>query len=111
MSLHDIREVAVPLMLDHPRTLRFDLNAFAILEERFGNMEAAFHEMQRGSMKAARTLLWAGLLHEDESLTERQVGALVTLGNIAEVMTRITEALNEATPQGDGAESVENDPT
>lgn len=104
MALKDIREVSVPLLLDRERTLKFDLNAFALLEERYGNMEAAFHSMQSGSMVAARTLLWVGLLHEDDALTERQVGGMVTLGNITEVMGTIERALLEAMPQTDAVD-------
>ena len=33
MALHDIREVRIPIELDKPRTLLFDLNAFAELED------------------------------------------------------------------------------
>ena len=99
MALRDVKEIAVPLELDKPRTLMFDLNAFAELEDKYGNMEQAFFAMQSGSMKAARTLLWAGLLHEDEKLTERQVGRMVTLENLGVVMDTISEALLEAMPE------------
>ena len=101
MALHDIREVSVTVQLDRPREIRYDLNAFAELEDRFGSMEAAFAAMRTGSMRAARTLLGAGLIHADESLTEREVGRLVTLTNIHEVMSRITSALAEAVPDAD----------
>ena len=115
MALHDIREVSVTVELDRPREIRYDLNAFAELEDKFGSMEAAFSAMQTGSMKAARTLLWAGLIHGDESLPEREVGRLVTLANIHEVMSRITSALAEAVPDAGespvDAEGATADPT
>ena len=38
MALHDIREVRIPIELDKPRTLLFDLNAFAELEDKFGSL-------------------------------------------------------------------------
>ena len=110
MALQDIREIAVPITLDKPRTLRFDLNAFAELEEKFGSMDAAFHAMQKGSLKAARSLLWAGLLHEDETLTERKVGGMVTLANMSGIMDSITSALTAAMPDGDEVAST-GDPT
>ncbi len=62
MALHDIREVRIPIELDKPRTLLFDLNAFAELEDKFGSLDQAFQKMQAGSVKATRTLLLAGLL-------------------------------------------------
>ena len=57
-------------------------------------------------MKATRTLLWAGLLHEDEKLTERQVGAMISLTNVETVMEQITEALTAALPED--TEQTEN---
>ena len=47
----------------------------------------------------SRTLLWAGLLHEDEKLTERQVGAMISLTNVERIMEQITEALTAALPE------------
>ena len=104
MALHDVKPVTVSLTLDIERTLKYDLNAFAEIEEVYGSMQQAFAAMQAGSMKAARTLLWAGLLHEDEKLTPRKVGALVTLDNMNPVMDAISEALLEAMPEDDTAE-------
>ena len=99
MALHDIREVRIPIELDKPRTLLFDLNAFAELEDKFGSLDQAFQKMQQGSVKATRTLLWAGLLHEDEKLTERQVGAMISLTNVERIMEQITDALTAALPE------------
>lgn len=113
MALRDVKEISVPLQLDQPRTLKFDLNAFSELEEKYGSMEKAFNAMQGGSMKAARTLLWAGLLHEDDKLTERHVGGMVTLENLETVMDSISKALMEAMPQeeaGQVQEAVPADP-
>ena len=69
MNLHDIKPIAISLMLDKSRTLKFHLNPFAELEEVYGSVERTFAAMQSNSMKAARTLLWVGLPHEDENLT------------------------------------------
>ncbi len=114
MALRDVKEMAVSLVLDKPRTIKFDLNAFAVLEDKYGSMEKAFQAMQSGSIKAARTLLWAGLLHEDENLTERQAGGMVTLARMEEVMDSVTKALTEAMPQEDVTpvrEDSQPDPT
>ena len=110
MALKDIREITVPIELDRPRGLKFDLNAFAELEDKFGSMDAAFQAMQKGSLKAARTLLWAGLLHEDETLTERKIGGMVTLANMSGIMESITSALTAAMPESGEAANT-GDPT
>ncbi len=63
-------------------------------------------------MKATRTLLWAGLLHEDENLTERQVGAMISLTNVESIMEQIIEALFAAQLEdtGDTENAVAPDP-
>ena len=78
MALHDIREVRIPIELDKPRTLLFDLNAFAELEDKFGSLDQAFQKMQQGSVKATRTLLWAGLRQNYRCLTVWDAGELIT---------------------------------
>ena len=112
MALHDIREVRIPIDLDKLRTRLFDLNAFAELEDKFGSLDQAFQKMQAGSVKATRMLLWAGLLHEDEKLTERQVGAMISLTNVERIMEQITEALTAAQPEdtGNNENAVAPDP-
>ena len=110
MALHDVRETAIPLVLDKPRLVKYDLNAFAELEEVYGSMDSAFKAMQTGSMKAARTLLWAGLLHEEESLTQKQVGGMVTLENMEAVMDVISRALLDAMPEDGDAPAQEEAP-
>ena len=110
MALRDVKEIAVPIELDKPRNILFDLNAFSELEEIYGSMDAAFKAMQTGSMKAARTLLWAGLLHEDESLTVKQVGAMVTMPTLESVMDSISKALLDAMPEGETAQQEDEPP-
>ena len=64
MALHDIREVRIPIELDKPRTLLFDLNAFAELEDKFGSLDQAFQKMQQGSVKV-RPVLWESTPHSN----------------------------------------------
>lgn len=79
--------------------LRFDMNSFCELEDRFGNINKAFEVLQNGSMKGIRTLLWAGLLHEDGEVTEKEVGEMVRIKDLTTIADKITEALNIALPE------------
>lgn len=99
MSVNDIKTKLIPIMLDKERHLKFDLNAFAELEELYGDFQVAMDAMTKGSIKAIRAMLWAGLIHEDENLTIKQVGSMIDMTNINEVMTSITKAINEAMPK------------
>lgn len=84
------------------RELRFTLNAMAEMEDKYGSVDAAFKKLDEGSIKAARLILWAGLLHyEDESLTEKQVGNLIDLQSMQKIMKSMTEAMMEDMPEQD----------
>ncbi|MFA2595281.1 hypothetical protein [Bacillus cereus] len=79
------------LHLDKERTLLFDLNALADVEDRLG---VSMTEIGNNiSIKIMRTLLHAGLVHEDPELTERQVGSMITMDNIAEVQEALSVAM------------------
>lgn len=80
------------------REIRFTLNAMAELEDRYGSVDAAFKALDSGSIKAARCVLWAGLLDGDETLTEQQVGKLIDIDCMGQIMEKLANALNEDTP-------------
>lgn len=86
----------VDIELDKPRVVKYDLNAFAEIEDRFNVPVSKIGEIEMG-LKQVRTLLWAGLIHEDEALTEKQVGALVDFSNLEYVNQKIVEAFSNAT--------------
>jgi hypothetical protein len=73
------------------RTLNYDLNAMAELEDKLG-IEVSEMENMKMSIKNVRAMLWAGLIHEDEELTEKEVGAMVNMQNMNYVQERLTEA-------------------
>lgn len=98
-TARDILPHPVPIELDRPREILMDLNAFVIAEEKLGSIDNAFQGLQKRSLKAVHVLLYAGLVHEDEELTEKQAGRLVGLGNLNAVITAISEALASNVPQ------------
>jgi hypothetical protein len=91
----------VEIELDKPRNLRFTLNALAEIEDRLGVPLSKLGEVELG-IKAAQIILWAGLIHEDESLTLKQVGDMVDLTNLEYVQQKIGEAFALATGKNSG---------
>ena len=91
------------------REIKFTLNAMAELEERYGSIDAAFKKLDEGSIKAARVVLWAGLMHTDENLTEKQVGNLIDLACLGNIMKSMSDALTEDMPEAKGAEQLPNE--
>lgn len=104
-SAQDVRPKKVQIKLDKDRTLFFDLNSFAELEEAYGSVEEAMKVMESGSIKAVRTLLWAGLIHEemDEEgnykITPKQVGSWITLDRMTYISDKLGQAIRSAVPQ------------
>lgn len=92
------------------REIRFTLNAMAELEERYGSVDAAFKALDGGSIKAARCVLWAGLLDGDETLTEQQVGKLIDINLMNKIMEDLGQALGEDMPdeKSEGATNLPN---
>src|SRR5437899_7765548 len=120
----------VPIELDKPRTLLFNVNALIDLgealrlnlmteegwEERLGKMVPVAPETMDAapaekfvampSFEKVRAIVWAGLRHEDESLTIRQVGAMLDPSDLGRVIAAYTEAFNA----GDVAEPKDPNP-
>lgn len=66
---------SVLIELDRPRNLRLDTNALVKLEEILGRPISALDD--NVGMTEMRAILYAGLIHEDKSLTLETVGDLM----------------------------------
>jgi hypothetical protein len=97
-SLRKVKPEKVILDLDKKRTIVYDLNAFAELEEQFGTIEEAMTALQSGKLKALIAILWAGLVHEDETLTPKKVGSLIGLHDMKAVADALTKAIGSSLP-------------
>ena len=81
------------------RTLRYTLNAFALMEEKYGSIDKAMEVMEAGSIAAVRFALWAGLVHEDENLTEHYVGSQIDLADLENLAEKMNKAMMGDLPQ------------
>lgn len=112
-KLKDIRPQPLTIVLDKPRRLIYDLNAFAELETIFGSVEESQKALETGGFVAARALLWAGLLADEPTLTLRDVGAMLGPNSLEMVMERIAQAMQTASPDAKettGAAKASADP-
>lgn len=99
MSSSEIKSKPITITLDKERNLIFDMNAFIELEDKFGTIDAMVKELSQPKLKSMRTILWAGLVHEDEGLTEKQVGAMLSIGNATSLAEKATMAIFEGLPK------------
>lgn len=90
------QKAIVPIKLDKERNLRFTLNALAEIEDKLGIPLSKMGEVDLG-IKAVRTMLWAGLIHEDPQITEQEVGNMVDFDNMAYIQEKLSEAFAKAT--------------
>lgn len=99
-NLKDVKANPMMITLNDgvEREILFTLNAMAELEERYGTVEAAFEALESNSFKAIRCVLWAGLLHSDESLTEKQVGNLIDVRNMQDIVESMNAAFDMNMP-------------
>jgi hypothetical protein len=99
-GIQEVRSKPIPIMLDKQRHLKFDLNAFAEIEELYGSVDRAMDALEKGSIKALRAMLWAGLIHEElddngnPTITPRQVGSLINVADLPMLTEKIGEAMN-----------------
>ena len=78
--------------LDKPRTLRYGMNALIIIEELIGKPMSKL-DLSGISFKELRCMIYAGLYHEDKSLTPELVGDLIDqYSNISDISNKMGEA-------------------
>lgn len=95
----EIRTKSVPVTIDDKvYNLRYNMNAFADIELEYGGINEAMSAMREGSVVAMRKILWWGLRHENESLTERQAGALLDLAGMKMILDPLTDAIESSLP-------------
>jgi hypothetical protein len=88
----------VKIELDKERTLRCDFNALSAFEEQTGLSALEPNVWANPNARTLRALLWSAMLHEDESLTLKSVGAMIHSGNLKYVSEKIREASVAASP-------------
>ena len=81
------------------RIHRYTLNSFALIEEKYGTIDKAMEALRSGSVAAVRFALWAGLVHEDENLSEHYVGSQIDLSDLEDLAEKMNKAMMGDLPQ------------
>jgi hypothetical protein len=116
MSGKDIKQKGVPIILDKERHLVYDMNAYCILEDKYGDINKAFKELESGSFHKTRWLIYVGLLHDfrenDEKMTEEDIGSyLDTTQKMNKAHSLIAIALFGSAPENDEKEVKQKSPS
>jgi hypothetical protein len=97
MSDHLVPQVAIEL--DKVRHLQFDFNSASAFEEATGKSVFEVASIKGMGARDMRAFIWACLIHEDESLTIKQVGSMIHMGNLAYVSEKFLAIYNTSTPE------------
>lgn len=76
----------IPVDLDKERHLRYSLGAMKDIEDKFGSLD------QVSGVGDTIYVIWRGLVHEDEDLTEDDVAEMVDGENLGDVMDAVARA-------------------
>jgi hypothetical protein len=103
MKKSNVKSVKVkPIKLtigDRQLDFVLDLNAFSEIEDTYGSIGELMGKIDQGSMKAIRSILWAGLQNNENPPTEKEVGANIQLNQLEEYSKLIAQAMGVALPE------------
>lgn len=99
--MNNVRDNGVKITLDQERTMKFSLNALCDLQDEYDDVMDVFGKaMNDRDFKVIRKLVYVSLRDEDESLTERQVGSMITMQNLTDVINVLGDVLAASVPEG-----------
>lgn len=100
MKASELKNKGIKFKLkDKEYELKFDMNTFCELEEVYGDINQAFEDLQNRKIKAIRALIYSAIKAEDDSVTLKEVGKMLTLNDMERLGTVINDALNVAMPE------------
>ena len=93
-----------PIQLDKTRNLRYGMKALSLIEKKLKRPIAKI-DMENMSIEDMAVFIWAGLVHEDGSLTPDKVMDLVDEhSNMVTAFETMNEAFNSAFGSGEEPE-------
>lgn len=127
-NLDDIDYQGVEIKLDKIRHLRYTFAGTKILLRKYGSLKNAIKEFEKVRncggditeevLDVLTTMVQAGLVHEDNTLTFEKVETILDFRNIMGLVENITDAFSNSMPdEGDtgmdteGVEGNEKNPT
>lgn len=99
-----------PIELDKVRNLKYGMRAISLIEKKYKKPMMKIEGINNGelSMEDYATLIWAGLVHEDKSLTPDKVMDLIDeYSSLKKVSEAMWNALNEVFADDETGEEKE----
>jgi hypothetical protein len=101
IKANDLKMQAIPIELDKPRNLLYTLFGLSELQDAVGSFDELMERLKQPEprFKDVYLLVWAGLVHEDDALTPKQVANMIDLGEMPKVLASAMEAFMAALPE------------
>lgn len=100
--------VKVTLADGKKHELKFDLNTLCTLQEKFGDdVLNVLGSIDGANFKLVRSVLHAVLDHE--GISEKEVGSLISMTNIMDVVEALHQAVEGAVPEPDEETQIDNE--
>lgn len=99
VSLIQRRKQVISLANGQDIEIKFTLSAMAELEKKYGTVEQAFKELEKGSFTVILNLLWVGTLHSKPEFTEEELGHWIELRDLEYLSKALNEAMESDLPQ------------
>ena len=100
MKAKELKNKGIKFKLgDKEYELKLDMNVFCNLEEVYDDLDKAFEDLQNKKIKAIRALIYSAVKVEDEDVTLKQVGSMLTLDDMERLGEAITKALDISMPE------------
>lgn len=106
-NLADVKreQIFVELKDGNKYELMYSLESFALMEEKYGSVEDAMKEFEKGKIAHIKYMLYLGFIHLDNPLEEAYIAKNINAKDMKTVMSIIMEAL-----KADGELDNNNDP-
>lgn len=98
MNANKVKREPIVIELDKVRHLRFTLGGLADLEDKYGDVDKPFKLAEEGKMRPIIDILYAGLTHEDPSLTVEEVGNIIDIADIQYISECLGRAMEHDHP-------------
>jgi len=96
----DLKNKGIKFKLgDKEYELKLDMNTFCHLEDVYGDLDKAFEDLQNKKLRAIRALIYSAVKVEDDDVTLKQVGSMLTLDDMEHLGETITKALDLSMPE------------
>lgn len=79
--------------------LKYTLNSFSMMEEKYGSVDDALAAMEKGSIAAIRYMIYVGIIAANPEMTELEVGGLIDIQDLEAITDKMAIIMQGDLPE------------